>query len=111
MRPAFGSVVSILQSDLRRALDVLLSITQSVSLFAQIIAYFFGLFLLSPIMCLVCAVLMLLVMLASGGQFREIRKRGGAMTNVNQIACNLHHWSSQTRSPDPAFGHGKSGGH
>ena len=84
-----GSVVSILQSDLRRALDVLLSITQSVSLFAQIIAYFFGLFLLSPIMCLVCAVLMLLVMLASGGQFREIRKRGGAMTNVNQTLATF----------------------
>jgi ABC-type multidrug transport system fused ATPase/permease subunit len=84
-----GSVVSILQSDLRRALDVLLSITQSVSLFAQIIAYFFGLFLLSPIMCLVCAVLMLLVMLASGGQFREIMKRGDAMTNVNQALATF----------------------
>lgn len=79
-----GSVLSLLQTDLRRALEVLLSITQSVSLVAQIISYFVGLFLLSPIMCLVCAVLMGLVVLVTRGQFREIRKRGGTMTDVNR---------------------------
>ena len=84
-----GSVISLLQTDLRRALDVLLSITQTISLVAQIISYFVGLFLLSPAMCVICAILVALVVLLTRGQFREIKMRGDAMSNVNRLVSTF----------------------
>ena len=80
-----GSFVSLLKTDLSRALGVLLGITRSVGLVAQIVLYFFAVFLLSPIMCLLCVVLLIVVLLTTRGRFAEIGRRGHATTSANKV--------------------------
>lgn len=79
-----GSLVPLLQGELRRGLDVLLSVTQSISVVFQILAYFGALFLVSPIMSMLCVGIMLLTGLFAQGSLGEIKSRGAAMTDMNR---------------------------
>lgn len=79
-----GTVVSLLQTELRRGLDVLMAFTQSVSLLAQILSYFTALFILSPIMSLICFGLMTLALFLVQKPLLEIKHRGAAMTSANK---------------------------
>jgi ABC-type multidrug transport system fused ATPase/permease subunit len=79
-----GAIVPFIQVELRRALDVLLSITTSVTLIVQILAYFAALFLLSPLMSLVCAGVMALTALLVRGPMGQIKRRGATITSLNK---------------------------
>lgn len=82
-----GSLVPLLQGELRRALDVLLSLTNSISILSQIFSYFGALFLLSPLMSGICVVVLLLVSVFAQRPLVEIKRRGAIMTEMNrQIA-------------------------
>ena len=79
-----GAVVSLLQTELRRGLDVLMAFTQSISLAVQVLSYFVALFLLSPVMSLVCIGVMSLALVLVQRPLLEIKQRGAAMTSANK---------------------------
>ena len=82
-----GVVMSVLQAELNRALDVPFAITQSVSILVQVVSYVGALFVLSPIMSLLSIVVIALVVVLARGFLVEIRLRGRNMTKGNtQIA-------------------------
>ena len=79
-----GTLVPLLQGELRRGLDVFLALTQSISVVFQILAYFGALFLVSPIMSILCVGVMVLASLFAQGSLGEIKRRGAAMTDMNK---------------------------
>ena len=70
-----GVVMSVLQAELGRALDVPFAITQSVSVVFQVLSYLGALFLLSPAMSLLSIAVIGLVGFLSRGFLVEIRQR------------------------------------
>ncbi len=81
---SIGNLVSSIHGELKRALDALMSITNSIGIAMQLLAYLGALFLLSPIMSLLCILLMSIVVVATRGSFRKIRSRGASMTTLNR---------------------------
>jgi ABC-type multidrug transport system fused ATPase/permease subunit len=81
---SIGTLVASLHGETKRALAVLMSFTQSIGIVMQLLAYLGALFLLSPMMSLLCILLMSVVALATRGSFREIKNRGSAMTQLNR---------------------------
>jgi ABC-type multidrug transport system fused ATPase/permease subunit len=79
-----GSIVSFIQVELRRALDVLLSIVQSVTLLFQTLAYFVALFLISPAMSLVCAVIIAVTAFLVRRPMTRIKGRGAVISTLNK---------------------------
>jgi len=83
-KASVGGVVSLLQTELPRSLEVIFTISQSVSLVAQAVSYFLALFWLSPIMCLICVALLLAAVASARTRLVEIRHRGKAVSDGNR---------------------------
>jgi ABC-type multidrug transport system fused ATPase/permease subunit len=79
-----GDVVAVLNAELRRALEVILSIPQSLTLVVQAVAYLGALFLLSAPMTALALVVMIGIGLALRGTVSEVKRRGGAISAANR---------------------------
>jgi ABC-type multidrug transport system fused ATPase/permease subunit len=79
-----GDVVAVLNVELRRALEVILSIPQSLTLLVQAVAYLTALFLLSAPMTALALGVMIGIAVLLRGTISEVKRRGGAISAANR---------------------------